>query len=247
MVVKLVVLKGKAKGREIPLPSTQFVIGRGSSCHLQPHSGLVSKMHCAIARQPGGMVVVRDLKSRNHTFINNQPVKGTARVTDGDVLAVGPLLFQFAISSDDYGSPIQSVRGENLRWLLEENSDSNHVDSDAETAVIEIPPHLLEENGNSSGVEVNNSLTVGKYLREYFQTRKNGETAARKQVATVALHKEQLQFVDSLLNRLGQKSSSISRDEIVRILIDAISDKGLDISEIETAEDLKRILEKKIQ
>lgn len=247
MVVKLVVLKGKAKGREIPLPSTQFVIGRGSSCHLRPHSGLVSKMHCAIARQPGGMVVVRDLKSRNRTFLNDQPVIGTARVNDGDVLAVGPLQFQFSISSDDYGSPIQSIREENLRWLLEENSDSNSVDSDAETAVIEVPPHLLEDNGDSSEVDVNNSLTVGKYLREYFQTRKNGEVAARRRVVTVDLYKAQLQFVDRLLNRLSLKAPNISRDEIVRILINSISNKGLDLTKFETPEDLKRLLAEKIQ
>ena len=68
MEIKLVVLLGKAKGREIPLPPTQFIIGRGSLCHLRPHSEQVSKVHCAIGRKPGNRVFVRDLKSLNKTF-----------------------------------------------------------------------------------------------------------------------------------------------------------------------------------
>ena len=43
MEVKLVVLTGKQKNREIPLPRTIFLIGRGKECHLRVHSALVSR------------------------------------------------------------------------------------------------------------------------------------------------------------------------------------------------------------
>src|SRR5262249_47976308 len=62
MEVKLVVETGSARGRVIPLPTTVFTIGRGSKCHLRPHSLEVSKLHCAIAHW-AGKVSVRDLKS----------------------------------------------------------------------------------------------------------------------------------------------------------------------------------------
>lgn len=244
MVVKLVVLKGKAKGREIPLPHTQFVIGRGASCHLRPHSELVSKLHCAIARQPGGKVAVRDLKSRNCTYVNNQPIKGTIHVKDGDVLSVGPLQFQFLINSEELGAPVISTREENLHWLLDEPTDSQDVDAEAETVVIEIPPHLLEENGESTP---DNRMSVGKYLREYYQTRKNGDATAKLPTTSISLQKEQLLFVDRLLNRISRNAPTSSRDEIVRILIDAIANKWLDFAEIETPDDLKRILAEKIR
>jgi hypothetical protein len=234
-----VVLKGKAKGREIPLPNSQFVIGRGSSCHLRPHSNLVSKMHCAIARKPGGKVEVRDLKSRNCTYVNNQPIKGTIHVKDGDVLSVGPLQFQFSIISEELGAPVFLGREENLHWLLNEPTNAFDVDAEAETIVIEIPPHLIEENGEST---IDNRLTVGKYLREYYQTGKNRESAAKIPTVAVDLQKKQLQFVDQLLNRIGQNDPTITRDEIVRILIDAIAQKGLDLAEIKTPDDLRRIL-----
>ena len=38
MEVKLVVVQGRPMGKEIPLPSTVFVIGRGAKCHLRPVS-----------------------------------------------------------------------------------------------------------------------------------------------------------------------------------------------------------------
>ncbi len=98
MDVKLIVLRGRAKDREIPLPASQFIIGRASRCHLRPHSELVSKVHCAIGRMAGNRVVVCDLKSRNKTFINGKPIAGSVRVSDGDVLTVGPLEFRFSIN-----------------------------------------------------------------------------------------------------------------------------------------------------
>ena len=73
MEVRLIVREGKSRGRDIPLPSTIFVIGRGQQCHLRPHCRLVSKLHCAIARW-AGKVVVRDLKSSNGTYINNHRI-----------------------------------------------------------------------------------------------------------------------------------------------------------------------------
>src|SRR5437660_171217 len=96
MDVRLIVTTGKARGREVPLPSTIFVIGRGPRCHLRPHCPSVSKLHCAIARW-AGKLVVRDLKSHNGTFLNSARVVGEARAHDGDVLRVGSLTFTFRV------------------------------------------------------------------------------------------------------------------------------------------------------
>lgn len=187
MEVKLIVMVGKTQGREIPLPSTQFIIGRGSACHLRPHSGLVSKYHCAIGRQ-AGHVVVRDLKSRNGTYVNDKPVKGTVRVNDSDVLTVGPLQFRFAIHSGASESPIQKVREADVRWLLEEDDESGYdMDSSVDTTVIQVPPHLLdpesEEAAPREGAAAQTAteqepnlsdqgMKAGRYLREYLQPRR---------------------------------------------------------------------------
>lgn len=183
MQVKLVVLEGKAKDREIPLPSTQFVIGRATACHLRPHSGLASKFHCAIGRK-AGQVIVRDLNSRNGTFVNDKQIHGTMRVKDGDVLAVGPLRFRIAISASQEPSPVQAIREDHVRWLMEA-SDAFDMDSSYDTQIAELPAHLLEaakaqDDAKEMAAESSRGgdskmMSAGEYLKEYFRPKKQDQ------------------------------------------------------------------------
>src|SRR5262245_22552630 len=104
MDAALVVLEGKHKGCEIPLPETMFLIGRDRQCHLRPNCRQVSKRHCCIAAW-AGKVRVRDLKSSNGTFVNGRPVDGEMLVADGDRLQVGTLVFAFKIKAEK-GAPV---------------------------------------------------------------------------------------------------------------------------------------------
>jgi predicted component of type VI protein secretion system len=187
MEVKLVVLEGKAKGREIPLPSTQFIIGRATACHLRPHSTMVSKYHCAIGRS-GGSLIVRDLKSRNGTFVNDEQISGAVRLKDGDTLAVGPLRFRIALKDGEGVSAVQAIREDHVRWLMDA-SDSFEMDSSYETQIVDLPPHLLEEaeaelaaneaaQGNDAGAPNSasaKSMSAGRFLHEYFRPKKGGK------------------------------------------------------------------------
>ena len=89
MKLSLVVAEGVHKGKAIPIPVAQFVIGRDEGCQLRPSSPAVSKKHCAIEVK-GGKVFVQDFGSTNGTFVNDEPVTGETEVTDGDKLVVRP-------------------------------------------------------------------------------------------------------------------------------------------------------------
>lgn len=185
MQVKLVVVEGKPQGREIPLPSTIFVIGRDAQCHLRPHSQLVSKYHCAIARW-AGKVVVRDLKSSNGTFVNDRRIKGEAAVRDGDRLRVGNLVFGFRIAANPAQTPVQIVDEGDVRWLMESPSDSFVLDPNCGTHICELAADLLEDSspGIDTGARPKSGempaanaagsadLSAGQYLRDYFRQRK---------------------------------------------------------------------------
>ena len=103
MRVKLKVMHGKNSGKSISISSTRFIIGRDDTCELRPKSDTISRRHCEL-RIKGGRVLVRDLKSKNGTFVNEEPV-GLERVQvqDGDILRVGRLEFGVAISSSRSG------------------------------------------------------------------------------------------------------------------------------------------------
>jgi len=92
MKLSLVVNHGVHKGKVIPIPLKQFLIGRDPQCHLRPASPLISKRHCALLIQ-GDKVLIRDFDSTNGTVLNDEPVKGEQELKNDDRLLIGPLSF----------------------------------------------------------------------------------------------------------------------------------------------------------
>ncbi|MFN0152350.1 MAG: SpoIIE family protein phosphatase [bacterium] len=74
-------------------------IGRASDCDITLASSSVSKRHAEI--DVSGMdVVVRDLGSKNGTFVNKTPVNKTTPLVHGDSLALGSLQLQLVDNQD---------------------------------------------------------------------------------------------------------------------------------------------------
>ncbi len=93
MELKLIVLAGAKEGTQIPLKKDKFIIGRASECTLRAGSSAISRRHCAILRKDDAWFV-RDLGSRNGTFLNDAPVETPTALKLGDEIRVGPLHFR---------------------------------------------------------------------------------------------------------------------------------------------------------
>ena len=72
---------------------SHFLIGRGNVCQLHPQSPLVSRLHCEIVVEDK-RVTVRDLGSKNGTFVNGDRVQHTHELHTGDVLNVGLAFYE---------------------------------------------------------------------------------------------------------------------------------------------------------
>jgi len=99
MHVRLKVVQGSKAGKEIKIPTPQCVIGREgreSGVDLQINNDAISRKHCAIVAT-SNEVMVRDLKSRNGTFVNDERVNGEAVLLNGDILRIGPMPFEMMI------------------------------------------------------------------------------------------------------------------------------------------------------
>jgi pSer/pThr/pTyr-binding forkhead associated (FHA) protein len=96
MQVRLKVLQGSTVGKEVKIPTPKCVIGREEGCHLRPQTEAVSRRHCVIITTENE-VIVRDLNSRNGTFVNDERVAEEAVLLHGDILRVGPLQFELLI------------------------------------------------------------------------------------------------------------------------------------------------------
>jgi hypothetical protein len=74
--------------QEFDLPRGATLIGRSSDCHVTIEDPLVSRQHARIDIDDTD-ATLHDLGSRNGVKLNGQPIKGTAKLKDGDRLRVG--------------------------------------------------------------------------------------------------------------------------------------------------------------
>jgi Nif-specific regulatory protein len=99
MKPRLVARDGPLKGTEFPLSEEEFSIGRDASNRLRIADLSISREHCLIDGQ-GGQFLLRDLESRNGTFVNGTPI-GERRLEHGDEIRIGDSLFLFLLRDDE--------------------------------------------------------------------------------------------------------------------------------------------------
>ncbi|MDQ7781296.1 MAG: adenylate/guanylate cyclase domain-containing protein [Desulfomonilaceae bacterium] len=72
----------------------QTTVGRHEKCDLCLVDTMVSRNHCTILREGKGFVV-KDLESRNGTWVNGRRIKNRRRLKEGDVIQIGPFRLRF--------------------------------------------------------------------------------------------------------------------------------------------------------
>lgn len=82
----LVCVEGPLVGQEFEIPATGLVVGREG--HVRVPDEFLSRRHFELVREEDGAIRVRDLGSRNGTFLNTLPAKNT-KVQSGDEITAG--------------------------------------------------------------------------------------------------------------------------------------------------------------
>jgi len=94
----LTVTLGRDIGRNYVLePDAENRIGRGDECNIQLNDPLCSRVH-AVLRNVNGRWEVRDMESRNGTYVNDRKIDDSV-LGEGHYLKVGSTEFQFHQSS----------------------------------------------------------------------------------------------------------------------------------------------------
>jgi hypothetical protein len=112
MTLVLRILAGRHVGKELRIDRRDFVIGRDEGCHLRPTSSEVSRRHCEIRIDEAGVPTIRDCGSTNGTFVNGRRVVQATELVSGDVVIVGPLMFEVALPQNP------SEFGESAGWSI---------------------------------------------------------------------------------------------------------------------------------
>jgi serine phosphatase RsbU (regulator of sigma subunit)/pSer/pThr/pTyr-binding forkhead associated (FHA) protein len=86
---------GGTPGDPIPLDGELFVIGRDAeTCQIVIPHHAVSRKHAQIIRQKG-QYYIEDLKSRNHTFVNNAEITARTQLKPEDRIKICDFVFRF--------------------------------------------------------------------------------------------------------------------------------------------------------
>lgn len=95
---RLVVVEGKKVGSEVEVGEAPLAVGRLSSCELAIDEPQSSRRHFEVLRREGA-VWVKDLGSKNGTYLNEARLDGEATLRDGDRLRVGTTVVCFEASA----------------------------------------------------------------------------------------------------------------------------------------------------
>ena len=96
---KLIVVGGDTQQDEIDL-KLPMVIGRGTDVNLALSDDLISRRHAEIYER-NGRLVVKDLGSRNGTFVNNRKIQGAAVIEPDELLTLGTITFRAIYQTQD--------------------------------------------------------------------------------------------------------------------------------------------------
>jgi hypothetical protein len=83
----LLMVEGPSPGKRMFMEKQQMIIGRDESCDLVVPERQVSRQHATITLEGDGYVV-RDLGSKNGTFVNSQQLDGPHVLQDGDEIQI---------------------------------------------------------------------------------------------------------------------------------------------------------------
>ena len=201
MKVTLLVSEGAHKGKEIPIRSPRFVIGRDPECQLRPASPMISRRHCALLTRDG-KVFLEDFGSTNGTRVNDERVNGEVELRHEDRIKVDPLVFTVRIEADKpapqkaptpqtNGAPAGTEDDSIAAMLLEIQDEAGSVpsgpigeaDIPTGTTVMQVPGSPEEETaaaGAEAGaakkgakkVEDVNTAAAAKLLLDKYTRRK---------------------------------------------------------------------------
>ena len=90
----LVLYSGAEPGQRFALPEGKLSVGRAPDCQVLLDNAAISRRHAELQVQ-GDEVRLRDLDSVNGSWVNEQRLRGSVLLADGDMLRLGEVVLKF--------------------------------------------------------------------------------------------------------------------------------------------------------
>lgn len=145
MKVSLYLLKNDCLKKRFDLPSAVTTIGRRQDCDLCIPLMVISRRHCEV-NMDQGLLTIRDLDSRNGTFVNGERIEETI-LDPGDMIQIGPLKFIIQVDGvpADHDLPPQAHQASETAAPSGANTDLNRTE-----IIAEPPEEPYDDSGDIS-------------------------------------------------------------------------------------------------
>ncbi len=131
----LKILQGSEPGRKFELEGDRWVVGRSPECDVVIDVAAVSRRH-VILTDESGHFFVKDLGSRNGTYINDQRVAERAPIRDGDRMLICDVLFAFVDKQDSNAEQAASMGGPRIAVASLLGPKDEHWDSGESSSTV---------------------------------------------------------------------------------------------------------------
>lgn len=192
-VAMLVVREGTTRHRQWTLQGAVILIGRGDDCHVVVDDRRVSRHHARITQTEDGYVVA-DLKSKNGTFLNGQPLTTPTMLKDGDEVGIA---FAAKLAFVDAGATAPLLFDAELGQAL-------RMDTGAKRVWI-------------AGKELDPPLSLAQYRLLELLYERLGQVVSREEVVSAVWTEDEAegvseQAIDALARRLRERIAEVDPD-----------------------------------
>jgi len=192
----MLILQGdKGGGQAWALDRTRMVIGRDPDCDIALPDRLVSREHAILERDESGYQI-RDLDSKNGTFLNGDAVTEPRRLQDGDEIQIA-LRFRLAFVDAGATAPLGVAPERQAERAL-------HLDPSSRRVWV-------------LGEELTPSLSLAQFRLLELLYREEGRVVDRERVVETVWAEDaeegvSEQAIDALVRRLRERLAEVDPD-----------------------------------
>ncbi|MDA7952096.1 MAG: SpoIIE family protein phosphatase [Pirellulaceae bacterium] len=166
----LIAVNGPETGKRISLDNEPNVLGRHPECDVVVPAGAVSRHHARISQGNDGFYL-EDLKSRNGTLLNHQPLSHPQPLKDGDKITICELDFSFHLQPTDSPANVKSglqldnfTKGSNFSAILVDDGQTTGGESIVSKLNLDLDEEGQVQYSASPEVKLNALLEITKSL-----------------------------------------------------------------------------------
>lgn len=184
-VAMLLMVEGPWPGKRFFIEDPMFLVGRDAQCDLVIPDRQVSRRH-AVVSQEDDQYLLKDLDSKNGTFVNGQELSGTYVLQDGDEIQIA-LCCKLAFVAAESTAPV----------ILEEPAEGLHMDLESKRVWV-------------GGRELDPPLSLAQYRLLALLYQEPGRVFSRDQVVEAVWPEDDRdgiseQAIDALARRLRER------------------------------------------